>query len=93
VYQQIAEELEVLRIREEAELATPESEALKPFTYKCSRCSKEFQNKDYIWSMMCPDCDTDTLQLMFQCKICNRYYYHDTPGEYFCQDCNIKLLK
>ncbi len=91
--EQRARELEETRIREEAEMATPETEALKSFSYKCSRCSKEFQNRDYIWSMMCPDCNTDTLSLKYQCKLCSRFYYYDTPGEYFCKECNIKLLK
>ncbi len=90
---QRARELEELRIREEAELATSESEALKPYTYKCKRCSKQFQNKEYIWSMMCPDCNTDTLDLEYQCKICGKFYYYDLPGEHFCKDCDIKLLK
>ena len=86
-------ELEEMRIREEAELATPESEALKPFTYKCKRCSKQFQNKEYIWSMICPDCNTDTLNLVYECKLCGKLYYYDIQGDYFCKDCNIKLLK
>ncbi|MBN2157172.1 MAG: S8 family serine peptidase [Candidatus Lokiarchaeota archaeon] len=82
-----------MRIREETELATPESEALKSFTYECRRCRKQFQNQDYIWSMICPDCKTDTLNLVYQCKLCGKIYYEDMPGEYFCKDCNIKLLK
>ena len=86
-------ELEEIRLREEAEMATPESEALKPFIYECKRCSKQFKNKEYIWSMMCPDCNTDTLTLVYQCKLCGRIYNYDMPGEYFCTNCDIKLLK
>jgi DNA-directed RNA polymerase subunit RPC12/RpoP len=91
--EQKARELEEMRIREEAEMATPETEALKPFKYKCTRCSKEFENKEYIWSLECPECKTDTLVLEYQCKICGKYYYYDLPGEYYCKDCDIKLLK
>ena len=68
-YEQEQREIREMRIREEAEMATPESEALKPFTYECKKCHKRFKNMEYIWSMECPECKTETLNIVYECKI------------------------
>ncbi|MHA1339836.1 MAG: hypothetical protein ACTSRZ_06870 [Promethearchaeota archaeon] len=82
-----------LKIREEAEKATPESEAAKPFTLFCKSCKKWYQSWDFEW--ICPECKTDTLYVAYQCKLCNKWYFKDEPGIYYCKKrkCKIRLLK
>jgi Zn finger protein HypA/HybF involved in hydrogenase expression len=80
-----------MRVREELESTTVESEAEKSFTYRCKNCSQWFKNKDIDWN--CPNCGEDALYIALKCKICDKWYYKDELGEFNCRKCKVKLVK
>lgn len=92
-YRKSQRRLYELKVREEAENATKQSEAQKPFVLHCKECGKWFKSWDFEW--ICPNCHNDSLFAAYQCPLCNKWYFKDEPGEYYCnkRNCKIRLLK
>jgi len=84
-------------VRAEAEVATNESEANKPFVLYCKKCHKWFKNMQPEWE--CPICYHDSLNIAYHCKLCDKWYFKEdphkigVPDEYMCKKCKIRLLK
>ncbi|MHA1732261.1 MAG: S8 family serine peptidase [Promethearchaeota archaeon] len=72
---------------------TPEIEDQMPYILYCKKCHTWYKNDEFEW--ICPKCNSDTLFLAKKCIVCDKWYFFDGPGSYFCTNggCNRILVR
>ncbi len=88
-----------IKVREEVDKATKESEADKPLTLYCKKCKMWYKAREF--ELLCPNCNKDSLYVAMQCQLCSKWHFKDEPreifseNEYHCSKCRpkIRLLK